>query len=100
MKALAMEKFDYVKEYSKDKDNQIIIKIGLKDKDEQLEHIWFELIGFDCDKFKAKLTQEPYNDVNMKKDDEAWFTVEDVTDWLIYTKDKTISPDSVYTVQD
>ncbi len=98
MKALAMEKFNYVKEYSKNKENEIIIKIGLKDSEGQPEHIWFELLGFDCDKFKAKLTQEPYNDVNMKKDDEAWFTVDDVTDWLIYTKNGTISPDSVYLI--
>lgn len=100
MKALAMERFNYVREYSKNSDNQIIIKIGLKDPEEKLEHIWFELLGFDSDKFKAKLTQDPYNDVNMKKDDEAWFTVDDVTDWLIYTKNATISPDNVYIIQD
>lgn len=98
MKALAMERFNYVREYSKDRENQIIIKIGLKDKDNQLEHIWFELLGFDCDKFKAKLTQDPYNEVSMKKGDEAWFTVEDVTDWLIYTKERSISPDDVYII--
>lgn len=97
MKALAMEKFNYVKKAFENKDNQIIIKIGLPvDNKENFEHIWFELLEFDKERFKGKLTQEPYDVSNMHKDDEAWFTVENVTDWIIYTPKLAINPSNAY----
>ncbi len=97
MKALAMERFDFVKEAFKDKDNKISIKIGLKvDDDGNFEHIWFELLELKKDKFKAKLLQEPYNVDGIHEGDERWFTVDDVTDWIIYTKNFPVNPSNVY----
>lgn len=97
MKTLAKERFDYVKKAFKNKDNKIIIKIGLPiDSGESFEHIWFELIEFDKNKFKARLTQEPYNVSNIHEGDEKWFTLEDVTDWIIYTPKFDISPKNIY----
>lgn len=99
MKALAMERFCFVKEAFKDKDNKISIKIGLKtddNDDENFEHIWFELLEFKKDKFKARLLQEPYNIDGIHENDERWFTVADVTDWIIYTKNFPINPSNVY----
>lgn len=98
MKALAMERFDFVKEELKNKDNKIIIKIGLPINNDKnnCEHIWFELLEFNGEKFKAKLTQEPYNIEDMHEGDESWFTVEDVTDWIIYTKNFAVSPSNIY----
>lgn len=98
MKALAAERFNFVKETANKEENEIIIKIGLPIEGDKTncEHIWFELIEFDGDKFKAKLTQKPYNVKNIQKGDERWYTVEDVTDWLIYTPNFTINPGSAY----
>ena len=97
MKTLAMERFDYVKDAFKDKDNKLSIKIGLPfDNGESYEHIWFELVEFKGKKFKAKLTQEPYNISDMHVGDEEWFTVEDVTDWIIFTPKFEISPKNTY----
>lgn len=100
MKALATERFHFVKEQADHKDNKIIIKIGLpvngEDCDMEHEHIWFELVAFDGDRFKAKLLQEPYNVEGIHTGDEGWYTVEDVTDWIIYTPDFTVSPDKAY----
>lgn len=100
MKALAIEKFNYVKEQFKNKDNKIIIKIGMKTADlenpDSLEHIWFELLEIKGDKFRAKLTQEPYNIPDIKVGDELWFSKKDITDWIIYTKDFAVNPSSVY----
>ena len=97
MKALAMERFDFVKKESNKKENKVIIKIGLPvEEDNNFEHIWFELIEFEGDKFKAKLLQEPYNVKNMNKGDEGWYTVNDVTDWMIYTPNLTVNPGNVY----
>ena len=60
------------------------------------EHIWFELIAFEEDRFKARLLQEPYNVEGMHTGDEGWYTVEDVTDWMIYTPEFPVSPDKAY----
>ena len=91
MKALAMERFDIVKEEANKTENKICIKIGLPvGGDNEFEHIWFELIEFEEDRFKAKLLQKPYN-VKMREGTEDWYTVDDVTDWVIYTSDFAIN---------
>lgn len=98
MKALAAERFNFVKEAASKEENKVILKIGLPIEGDKsnCEHIWFELIEFDGDKFKAKLTQEPYNVEGIQKGDENWYTVEDVTDWLIYTPNFTVNPGNAY----
>lgn len=96
MKALAMERFDIVKEEANKTENKICIKIGLPvGGDNEFEHIWFELIEFEEDRFKAKLLQKPYN-VKMREGTEDWYTVDDVTDWVIYTSDFAINPSNVF----
>lgn len=97
MKALAIERFSYIKENFKNNDNKIIIKIGIPlEQEEKFEHIWFELLKIKETKFKARLTQEPYKIPNMHVGDESWFKKEDITDWIIYTKDYAVNPDSAY----
>lgn len=100
MKALAMERFNYVKEAFKDKDNTVLIKVGLPLKEKgKFEHIWFELLEVKGKKFKGKLTQEPYDVPDMHTGDEEWYTVDDVTDWIVYTKDFTVNPDNAYLLE-
>ena len=97
MKELAIERFNFVKEQFTKEANKIIIKIGIPvDEGDNLEHIWFELIELNGERFKAKLTQEPYNVRNMHEGDEAWYCVDDITDWIIYTPDFTVTPSSAY----
>lgn len=98
MKALAEERFDYVKRAFENKENHVLIKIGLvtDSEDNNLEHIWFELLDFVGDKFRARLTQEPYNVSGIHEGDEREFTVDDITDWIIYTPERGISPSDVY----
>ncbi len=100
MKSLAIERFNYVKEAFKDKTNEIIIKIGIPLAEKgKFEHIWFELLEIKNNKFKAKLTQEPYDIENMHPGYIAWFSIEDITDWLIYTKDFSVNPDNAYLLE-
>ncbi len=100
MKNLALERFDYVEKAFKNKENSVLLKIGLPLKEKgKFEHIWFELLEIKGDKFLAKLTQEPYDVSTMHTGDEAWYTVEDVTDCIIYTKDFAINPDNVYLLE-
>lgn len=97
MKELAIERFHFVKEAANKEENKIIIKIGLPvDDKSNYEHIWFELIEFREDRFKAKLLQEPYNVKDMHEGDERWYQIQDVTDWVIYTPNYTINPGNVY----
>ena len=100
MKVLAREKFYIVKEQSKNKENQILIKVGLPVNPEEgsFEHIWFEFLEFNGDKFKAKLTQEPYNVPTMHTGDIGEYTVNDVTDWIIYTPEFTVKPGTCYLI--
>ena len=100
MKKLAYERFDCVKKAGENKENSVLLKIGLPLEEEgKFEHIWFELLEIKKDKLKAKLTQEPYDVSNMHTGDIGWYTKEDVTDWLIYTKDFMISPDNAYLLE-
>lgn len=97
MKNVAMERFNFVKDAAKKKENKIFIKIGIPiNQSDELEHIWFELIEFQGDNFKARLLQEPYNVENIHEGDERIYTVQDVTDWSINTPDFTVTPESVY----
>lgn len=97
MKKLAEERFHFVKEESTKKENKIMIKIGLPiDDEDNREHIWFELIHFEGDKFKAKLLQEPYDVKNIHVGDENWYTTKDITDWTIYTPKFTVNPGTAY----
>lgn len=97
MKELAIEKFDYCLKAFKDKKNRIDIKIGLLvDSKDTFEHIWFELLEVKNSKFKAKLLQEPYDVSDMHTGDEAWYKVENVTDWIIYTPDFAITPSNAF----
>lgn len=75
-------------------------EVGLySEKEEKYEHIWFELLEIKGNKFKAKLTQEPYYFDDIHEGYEAWFTKEDITDWLIYTKNFCANPDNVFLLE-
>lgn len=105
MKALATERINYLKASSKNNQNNILVKIGLTiDEEYQTdtntkEHIWFELKSFDNDKITGELTQEPYYVSNLHTGDIKDFSLEDMTDWLIFTPEKRITPDEVYLLE-
>lgn len=101
MKELAKERFHFVKKMASNKENKIIIKIGLPvEDDDNLEHIWFELIEVEGSRFKAKLLQEPYNVKGIHEGYEAWYTIDDITDWLIYTSKFAVNPSNAYLLKD
>ena len=100
MKELAIERFNYVKDAFKNKDNEVNIKIGLLiDSEDNYEHIWFKLLEIKGKQFKAELLQEPYDVKKMHKGDTAWFKIDDITDWVIYTKNFSINPNNVYLLE-
>ena len=108
MSDLARERFSYVERMLKKKqegneDITIIIKLGLETIDEEgnldstnLEHIWFEAISMEGDSFKAVLTQEPYHIPDLHEGDKGTYSINYVSDWVIYTEESVITPETVY----
>lgn len=102
MRKLARERLDYMLRAFSDKENKIIIKIGLevdeefKDEENQWEHIWFELLEPMEGKLKCRLTQEPYYVKDMHEGSEGIYSFDQITDWIIFTKERRITPDDVY----
>ena len=98
MKKLAIERFDYVRKCASDKENEIVVKIGLPraDDEKELENIWFDLLEIDGDKIKVRLNQDPLNIEGIKKGDEKWYAKDDIVDWTIYTKKFKVIPSTVY----
>ena len=103
MSDLAIERIPFMLKAFENKDNTIIVKIGLitdkaywnGDKPER-EHIWFELKDVKDDKIVAVLTQEPYYVSNIRKGDTGTYPLSDITDWLVYTDERSIGPDDAY----
>ncbi len=109
MRSLAIERYGYLKQLFNSrgeyKNFAALVKIGLE-VDEQYkdgdmkEHIWFELKELHEDgSFSAELTQEPYYVEALKPGDIRSFTPEDITDWVVYTDESMINPDSVYRME-
>ena len=48
---------------------------------------------------QAVLTQEPYYIKNLHEDTEMEIDLNDLTDWILYTPDGAITPDSVYLLE-
>ena len=104
MSALAIERIPYMLKAFENKDNTVIIKVGLitdkehwssEDKPER-EHIWFELKDVKDGSIVAELTQEPYYVSGIKQGDIGTYPFSDITDWLVFTKECRISPDDAY----
>lgn len=101
MKETAIEKFNYLKKGYEHKDYHCLVKIGLPLEEKgQFEHIWFELLEIKGNKFKAKLTQEPYYFDDIHEGYINWYTVNDITDWVIYTPEYSIIPDTAFLLDD
>ncbi len=102
MKRLAGERLSYMRKAFENPENKILVKVGLKIDEEfsedenEREHIWFELLDVLDGKIKGKLTQEPYYVKDIHEGSEGFYSFGEITDWLIYTKERRITPDDVY----
>ena len=102
MRALAAERLEYLFEAFQNPQNHLLVKLGLKmDKeycteDNCLEHIWFEVTDIQNGRFTAKLTQEPYYVSGVHEGYVGNYGPEDLTDWLIFTPERRLTPDDVY----
>lgn len=100
MSMLARERFEYLKTAAAEEGTNVLIKVGLPTASgESPEHIWFELKGFTENGFRAELTQEPYDVPDMHTGDIGEYTVDDVTDWLVFSeKYGRVTPETAYLI--
>lgn len=98
LRMMARERF-FVVQKAAQEGHTVLLKIGLpvdEGAEGECEHIWFELDSVNGDSFVATLTQDPYNVSGIKKGDKRELTVNDVTDWMIYTSQFAVTPDKSY----
>ena len=98
MSEVAKERIEAVYTAYKDKNNEILFKIGMPigNKSKDYEHIWFRLIEIKDGKYTCELTQEPYELKDIKVGDIREFSIKDITDWVIYTPKGCINPNNAY----
>lgn len=102
MKRQAAERLNYMAEAFKNKDNKIIVKVGIEMDEEfrreqnQFEYIWFELLEVLDGSIKGKLIQEPYYVKGMHEGSMGEYSFDAIADWLIYTKERRLTTDDVY----
>ncbi|MDO5520167.1 MAG: DUF4026 domain-containing protein [bacterium] len=103
MSELAMERIPFLQRLYKDGTcKQILIKVGLKvdpeydNGDNNREHIWFEVKSMTETSICGILTQQPYYVSTIKEGDERNIEDHEITDWIAFREEDTITPDSVY----
>ena len=107
MSDLAIERIPYMLKAFENKENAVLVKIGLITDEENWdggepgrEHIWFELKDIKGDNIVAQLTQEPYYVSGLKEGDTGTYPFTDITDWIVFTKEKRITPDDAYLLEE
>lgn len=105
MSSLARERVDFLKKGFDNKENKAVVKIGLvtdkehwngENPETNKEHIWFDVMDMKDGEISAKLTQEPYYVSGISVGDVRSFSVDDITDWMVFTKEHRITPDDAY----
>lgn len=103
MRALALERVEYLKKISAAFDDRsILIKVGLTPDAEfefdpdYHEYIWFEANEMGEETFKATLTQDAYYVKGMIEGVQAEFAYSEIVDWRVYTLENVFTPDNVY----
>lgn len=121
MKALAKERFDLFRKVfslksiprknlvmrtlfprKKDVNTEwvFLVKIGLTSNNllevSSEEHLWYELLAIKGDQIEVRLINTPYMIPNLKEGDVKKYSVDFLTDWVIFSPDKAYTTDSIY----
>ena len=108
MKALATERLPYLLAALADSRNQALVKLGLsvdeehrqdQEEEDSREHIWFKVLGYQDGAFTAELTQDPYYIAGLRTGHVGQYPVEQLTDWVLFTPERRITPDDVYMLE-
>ena len=107
MSELAIERIGYFIEAIKSDQIKGLMKIGLevdkeyKNEDDTFrEYIWFHVKEIDGLKAQAILTQEPYYIKDLNAGTEMEIDLNNLADWILYTPNGQVTPDSVYLLEE
>jgi len=105
MSLLARERFNYLVKGLQLHDAHAIVKIAIhvdEDKKEEAgsdyEHIWFEVKNIEGEELICELLQEPYFVKKLQVGTKKAYTLNELTDWILYLPDQTIQPDTAYII--
>ena len=103
MREAAFEKIEYFLELlNKNKgDDKIsfLVKLAYNDNksNKDLEHLWFEVHDFTKEGyFDATLLNEPYKNLGIHEGDRGMHSMENLTDWQIYTDNAIYNSGNIY----
>lgn len=103
MSALAQEKFPlYQQCFNVNPPQeawQYIIKFACaSEQTSAIEHMWFEVLGFEGEMIQAKLINTPFEIPEMQEGEIYHLPTTQITDWIIYSTplEASITPDSVF----
>ncbi len=106
MSDLAKERLEYFKAHCLMEGNKGLIKAGLlvdeeyqQEDEANKEHLWFEITDQSEGLFKGILLNQPYHIAALNEGDELNIKVDDISDWIIYTQEESITPDRVYLLE-
>lgn len=96
-----IEHFSSIFNFYKDIEGwNFLIKLGYLvdnyEQEDQKEHLWFEVKGIDGDNVDAILINQPYWIARMNENDRGIHDLENLTDWIIYSPEETLTPDTIY----
>lgn len=93
------EKFDLT-DSDGEKTWSFLVKLGVQvDDGEGKEHLWFEVTDIDdLDNITGVLLNEPYWIEALKVKDIKTYSLDYLTDWVIYGEEGNYSPDTVYEI--
>jgi len=80
-----------------------LVKLGLTVDDpesgSEKEHLWFDVLSIDQGKITGKLLNQPYWISGLNEGDINTYTLDVLTDWIIYSLDNTYTSDSIYMLE-
>src|SRR5690606_21384034 len=105
---LAYDRFQSFKRIFKEKYNftendeenawTFLVKLGIEvDEGEGREHLWFEVTHIDeLDNITGILLNQPYWIESLKQNDVKTYSLDFLTDWVIYGSETNYTPDTIY----
>jgi len=81
-----------------------LVKLGLMVDDpesgSEREHLWFDVLSVDNGQITGKLLNQPYWISGLKEGDINTYSLDVLTDWIIYSPDSTYTSDSIYMLEE
>lgn len=106
MRRLAAERLDFFRREIVREQVRGLMKFGLpadeayRSRDgENLEHLWFEVLRMDGSAVLGRSIQDAYYIDSLREGTELRLDLADLTDWMLYTPECQVTPDSVYLLE-